>query len=189
MLEGRDLQEALDAVHLTPLQGPFHRYVLHRYIVLALQQGGPLHILSGEWSLKTGGRFNYPGRNRTTYLATTARTAQVEAERVQAPYVHLPIKGKLQHVLDVTNPGVTALLHILPGELTENWRMLNARGQEAPTQRLGHAAYTSTRVEAIAYPSTMHSGGVCLAVFPERLVSGSLQEIDDPHEILRERIP
>jgi hypothetical protein len=55
--------------------------------LLALQHRDPLHILSGEWSRWTGGRLNYPNLYRVVYLATDAKTAQVEAERIEAPYV------------------------------------------------------------------------------------------------------
>jgi RES domain-containing protein len=67
--------------------------------------------------------------------------------------------------------------------------MLNARGIEAPTQRVGHAASMSERVEAVLYPSTVWPIGACLAIFPERLVPGSSLEVIDPDGILLERIP
>lgn len=74
-------------------------------------------------------------------------------------------------------------------ELGADWRTLNARGIEAPSQRLGHAAYMSHRVDAITYRSIVWPAGVCLAVFPERLASRSCLEVVDPDGILRERIP
>lgn len=188
MLGGGKLLHALNAAPLKQLPGPFHRYVLHRFIALALSMGAQLHILSGEWARKNGGRFNFPNRYRTTYLALDPVTALAEAERVPAPFVHLPIAGTLQHVLHLDDPGITELLQLSPAELQAEWRFPNARGVEVPTQRLGHAAYNARRVEAIAYPSTANPGGVCLAVFTERLRPGSFLEVQDPDSVIRERI-
>lgn len=141
MLEERQLGEVLAALALRALEGPFHRSVLHRHIAQAIERRAALHILSGEWSRRTGGRFNYP----------TLETSQ--------------------------------------NELGEDWRLLNFLGVQAPSQRLGHAAYMSGRVEAIAYRSTVWPAGLCLAVFPERLAPRSYLEIIDPDGILSERIP
>ena len=99
MLEGEELSAALNAVEVVPLVGPFHRYVQHAFVARALRDSLPLHILSGEWSHRTGGRSNFPGRYRMTYLALDETTARVEAEqRIEAPFVHVPIDGHLQHV-------------------------------------------------------------------------------------------
>ena len=189
MLDDRRLRPVLESVSLTSRQGPFHRYILHRYVALALEGRTPLHILTGEWSRRTGGRFNYPGLFRTAYVAADAKTAQAEAERIPAPYVHVPVRGALQNILDVTRTDVLERLGTSENELGGDWRLLNARGGEAASQRLGHAAYRAQRIEAIAYRSAVWSGGVCFAVFPERLVSGSWLEVEDPDGFLRERIP
>jgi RES domain-containing protein len=189
MLDDRRLGPVLESVPLTSREGPFHRYVLHRYVALAVERRAPLHILTGEWARRTGGRFNYPGLFRVAYVAGDAETAQAEAERITAPYVHVPVRGALGSVLDLTRADVLGKLEASEAGLGRDWRMLNARGGEAPGQRLGHAAYRSGRIEAIAYHSTVRVGGLCLAVFPERLGPGSWLEIQDPDGILRERIP
>lgn len=192
MLEGQDLRDALDSIRLIEHPGPFHRYVQHRFIALALAAGAPLHVLSGEWARKTGGRFNYPHRHRTTYLAADAATASAEGERTDnpaRPYVHIPIRGRLQRVLDLTDMRVRERLEVSIAQLTAEWRLLNAKGQEASSQRLGRSLYMAGSVESVAYPSTARGGGVCLAVFPERLARGSFLEVEDKEQILRERIP
>jgi RES domain-containing protein len=140
MVGDRKLRTVLESLPLTTREGPFHRYVLHRYVASALERRTPLHILTGEWSRRTGGRFNYPQLYRAVYLATDARTAQVEAERIHAPYVHVPVSGRLQKVLDLTQPGVLRALQTSDEELGGDWRMLNAHGLEASSQRLGQAA-------------------------------------------------
>jgi RES domain-containing protein len=188
MLGGRKLLRALNVAPLKPLAGPFHRFVRHKFIALALQAAVPLHVLTGEWARKSGGRFNFPNRYRTTYLALDAATARIEAERVPAPFVHLPITGTLQHVLHLDDPGIVGTLQLLPPELQAEWHFPNAYGVEVPTQRLGHTAYDAGRIEAIAYPSTVNPGGVCLAVFPERLRPGSFLEVQDPDGMILERI-
>jgi len=189
MLDDRRLRPVLESVPLTSRQGPFHRYVMHRYVALALEHRAPLHILTGEWARRTGGRFNYPGLYRTTYVAADAKTAQAEAERILAPYVHVPVAGALRKVLDLTRVDVLDALVTSSDELGRDWRMVNARGGEAPSQRLGNAAHRSQRIEAIVYRSTVWAGGLCLAIFPERLGSGSWLEVEDPDGILRERVP
>lgn len=189
MLEDRELGRVLGSARLTRREGPFHRYVLHRYVAWALERGTPLHILTGEPSRQTGGRFNYSRLHAAVYLAVDAQTARVEAERIEAPYVHVPVHGTLQRVLDLTRPDILRALATSEDELGRDWRSLNARGIEAPSQRLGHAAYTSGRIEAVAYRSTVWPAGICLAVFPERLAPGSYLEIIDPDGILGERIP
>jgi len=155
---------------------------------MALSAGTPLHILSGEWACKTGGRFNFPNRYRTTYLALDPVTARVEAERIVAPFVHFPIAGALQHVLNLGDPDITGLLQLSPAELQADWRFANAKGVETPTQQLGHAAYDERQIEGIAYPSTVNPGGVCLAVFAERITLDSFLEVQDPNGVIRERI-
>jgi RES domain-containing protein len=188
MLSGAELPAALSAATLTPLRGALHRYVRNSFIAAALSKGTALHILTGEWARKTGGRLNFPNRYRTAYLALDAVTARVEAERIVAPYVHLPIVATLQHVLRLDDPATTARLQLSPLELQAEWRIENARGVEVPTQRLGNVAYAARRIEAIAYPSTVNSGGVCIGVFTERLSPGSFLEIQDPDGVIRERI-
>lgn len=189
MLEDRDLGKVLAALPTAPREGPFHRYVLHRYVAQALERGAPLHILSGEWSLKMGGRFNYPHLYPTVYLALDETTARVEAERIPAPYVHIPIAGRLQSVLDLTQLDVLHALGTSHEELGRDWRLLNLRGIEAPSQRLGYASRRSGRVEAVAYRSTVWPAGTCLAIFRDRLAAGSSLKIEDPDGILGERIP
>lgn len=188
MLSGLELLDVLNAAPLRPLLGPFHRYVQHRFIASALARGTALHILSGEWARKTGGRFNFPGRFRTTYLSLDPETARVEAERIDAPFIHIPILGTLQQVLRLDDPAISSLVQISQHELQVEWRLANARGIEVATQQLGQAAYNTGRIEGIAYPSTVNSGGICLAVFSDGLMPGSSLEVQDPEAVIHERI-
>jgi RES domain-containing protein len=189
MLEERRLARALQAVALVPRKGVFHRYVLHRWVAQARERGAPAHILSGYWSRRTGGRFNPPNEHRTVYVALDPLTAQVEGEQIEAPYVHVPIRGRLSRVLDLTRAEVLEQLGTSADELAREWRLANAHGVVTPSQRLGRSAYRACRIEAMAYFSTVRDGGVCLAVFPDRLRSGSWLEIADPDGVLRERVP
>jgi RES domain-containing protein len=188
MLGGAELRDALTVAPLTPLVATLHRYVRHSFIALALSKGAALHIVTGEWARRTGGRLNFPNRHRTAYLALDPVTALVEAERIVAPFVHVPIEGRLQHVLRLDDPGISGLLHLSPVELQAEWRIPNARDVEVPTQRLGNIAYAVGRIEAIAYPSTVNPGGICLGVFTERLAPGSFLETRDPDGMIHERI-
>lgn len=138
MLDDRRLRPVLESVPLTSRHGPFHRYVMHRYVALALERRAPLHILTGEWARRTGGRFNYPGLCRTAYVAADATTAQAEAERILAPYVHIPVAGVLQKVLDLTLVDVggrplsrhlsgATRVGILAGSRRPRWHLARAR--------------------------------------------------------------
>ena len=189
MLAGRGLERALEAAALHARHGLFHRYVQHQFIARAIAQGSPVHIVTGYFAVTSGGRFNAPGGSRTSYVAADPVTAQVEAERITAPYVHVPIAGELQHVLDLTDTTTVERLQLSDAELRAEWRAINAKGRVAPTQRLGRVAYATGRIEAIAYPSLRNPGGICLAVFPERLRAGSFLEVADPAGVIRERIP
>jgi RES domain-containing protein len=128
---------------------------------MALSSGSPLHILSGLPTKTAGGRFNFPNRFRTTYLALDPITAQIEAERITAPYIHVPVVGDLQRVLRLDAPAVTAVLRLTPAELHADWRIPNAHGVETITQQLGHAAYESRRIEAITYPAFTYYATRC----------------------------
>lgn len=188
MLRGADLLAALRNAALVPLAGTLHRYVRNSFISLAIANGTALHILSGEWARRTGGRLNFPNRYNTTYMSLDAETARVEAERIVAPFIHVPVVTRLQHVLRLEDPASAMLLELSPGELEVEWRAANAGGIEVPTQELGDAAQSTGRIEAITYPSNARPGGICVGVFSGRLSPGSYLEIVDPDGVVQERI-
>jgi RES domain-containing protein len=163
---------------------------MHKWVALSVAAGEPPHILSGLWAMKNGGRFNFPNRYRTTYISLEPLTAQLESERgVVAPFVHVPIAGNLQRVLRLDDAAVRAYLQLDQAELDAEWRFENAAGRETLTQELGHSAYNTNGIEAIAYPSQMNAGGVCVAVFPDRLTAATSLRIDDPDNVISEEIP
>jgi len=76
-------------------------------------------------------------------------------------------------------------------ELTGEWRVTQVEGQEAPTQVLGRVAFQSERFDAIRFPSSKNPGGVCVAVFAERLTADgrAFIAVYDPDDNLAQRIP
>ena len=188
MLVGEDLLAALRSAAVVPLAGTLHRYVRNSFISLAISKRTEPHVLSGEWARRTGGRFNFPDRYNATYLALEAETARVEAERIVAPFIHVPIATRLQHVLRLDDPATRRLLGMSEADIRVEWRTANARGIEVPTQELGNVAQATGRIEALTYPSTIKPDGICVGVFPGRLLPGSYLELVDPDGIVRERI-
>jgi hypothetical protein len=108
------------------------------------------------------------------------------------PWVVVSVNGVLTNVLDLTNRGIQLQLGTNLTELTGEWRLTQSRGQTAPTQLLGHAAYETGRILALLYVSAknpIHGRG--LAVFSDRLAPGgaSYLEVIDPHRNLSQRFP
>lgn len=188
MLIGADLLAALRGAAVVPLTGTLHRYVRNSFISLAISKGTEPHILSGEWARRTGGRFNFPDRYNATYMALDAETARVEAERIVAPFIHVPIATRLQRVLRLDDPATRRLLEVSEADLQVEWRTANARGIEVPTQELGNMAQATGQIEALTYPSTVKPDGICIGVFPRRLLHDSYLELVDPDGVVRERI-
>ncbi|MFQ5961140.1 MAG: RES family NAD+ phosphorylase [Candidatus Methylomirabilales bacterium] len=195
MLPERDLRQALAGVPLIELQGTFHRFVELQYLHAT-------DLLTQTGSFDHGGRFTPPEQFHTLYLACSATTALREAESrflasgivehlaPSRPYVHFGIAGTLQRVLDLTDSDVLVSLSTTEQELEASWELIQARGDEAPTQTLGRVAYLGGRIEAIYSHSTRDKpDGRCVAVFPNRLSSPSWLQIVDDTGQLTQQIP
>jgi RES domain-containing protein len=161
----------------------------------------PLYSLG---AVTHGGRFTPRGRRgmATLYAAEDRETALAELDQISAmvrrvdptvgrltpPAVVLSAEAVLDTVLDLTVPSIQEALDTTPGELRGPWRLASRR-RLAPTQQLGVAVFKSRRFQAIRYPSARLDGGVCLAIFPRRLMGPAFVAIYDPHGNLRERLP
>lgn len=177
-----------------------------RKLLLALWGEDPSPTPKPLWgvgSLENGGRYNFAKKFEVVYLAEDAITALAENElmlrhasarivRIKgAPLVHISVEGTLVSVLDLTLTHTQELLSTNMQELTGEWRAIQVDGQEAPTQVLGRVAFESERFDAIRFPSSKNPGGVCVAVFAERLTADgrAFIAVYDPDDNLAQRIP
>ena len=154
--------------------------------------------LSGIGARLRGGRFTPKGGFDTIYLAEDPLTGYVEfhhealdlmrytddehAARLAAiATVAAHATFDPGRVVDLTRPEVRRALGTDLNEMTGPWRVFRGRGLP-PTQLLGREAYNSGRFLAIRYPSARNPGGVCLAVFEDRLratTGGDFLDLDD----------
>ena len=142
-----------------------------------LEYASPEQILSGEGSLKFGGRWNAPESFPVIYSSTQPGTAVEEAYQLAADYELAPddlkpritcgIEWNLSRVIDLTGGGLPAWLK-LADWMQENFSRINESGFETLCQALGRAARNSG-VSALISPSARVTGGVNLVVFRDRL--------------------
>jgi RES domain-containing protein len=199
MLPASDLRRALNQISPLCVQGPFSRFVPFRYVAQH-RPGPPPRPLWGIGSFENGGRYNAPRTFEVIYLAEDAITALAEVDLVfrpsglnigkikGQPMVHISIDGLLERVLDVTLIEVQQTLGTGPQQLTGSWLLMQSAGREAPTQELGRIAHASQHFCGLRYPSSKNPGGVCVAVFPERLTGSSYLEVYDPYGNLAQRL-
>jgi RES domain-containing protein len=93
------------------------------------------------------------------------------------PRVFAAIGADLSTVLDLTDGTIRQRLRISLDRMTgEDWRRVNASGNEALTQAIGRAAFEA--FEGLIVPSAQDNRGPNLAVFPEKsLPHSGLQEL------------
>ena len=156
--------------------------------------------LWGIGSIKNGGRYNQPRTFEVVYLAEDPITALTEVGRIFAPspalvkvkgppVVYITVDGILDRTLDLSSTEVQSKLATSHQELTGAWLFEQGKTGEAPTQRLGRAAFESKRLCALRYPSAKNAGGICVAVLPERLSGPAYLEVFDPFGNLAQRLP
>ncbi len=150
--------------------------------------------LSATGSLRSGGRYNAPNSCPVLYCADSQLTAMMEIEALfttadgrlrgvpRNPDLVLTIQCVLSRVVDLTIQTLYAELGTTLEELTSlspSRFILNARGEETPTQRLGAACSFCGNVSAIKVPSAAHPSGFCLDIFVDSLVIGERLSILD----------
>jgi RES domain-containing protein len=198
MLPAAELRQTLDSLYGLPFSGSLFRatHLLH----LA---GTPNPVfLYCEGASRSGGRYTPVGGAPCLYLADTHQTATVEANRALHTYavsatervppipptVVYSVDAKLASVLDLCSAPARAALHTDEAELTGPW-LVYTPPDLSPTQMLGQAVSESGRFAAIRYPSARVPGGVCFAVFRERLVGPSIIRLYDPDGRFVESLP
>ena len=179
MKSRRALKTALTQVGAVRLSGTAVRLVDEAW-------AGPEDLLSGQGALSHGGRYNPPGRFRAVYLTENAAVGLAEIAyplsvegRFALPgakrIVVVPVAFRLVRALNLCDFRVRIALGTDLEEILLPLEPFEARGEEAPTQRLGLAAWL-VGWSGIRYPSR-HDPRVCnLVVFPENLREGEFLE-------------
>jgi RES domain-containing protein len=143
--------------------------------------------LSGVGATIRGARFTPKGGFNTIYLAEDPLTAFVEFQHESLKLmrdmddefgVRLTVLATLtphaffahSAILDVTRREVRLHLGTDSNELAAPWRPFVGPGLPLPpTQILGQEAYNSGLFLGIRYFSARNPGGICLAIFEDRL--------------------
>ena len=87
----------------------------------------------------------------------------------------LTIDCALVRVLDLTSDALYADFGTSREELissTPSRFILNARGEQTPTQKLGAACSASGSISALKVPSALNSDGFCLDILVDAMVIG-----------------
>ncbi len=191
MYQGQQLATAIDELPTLSETG-----VVFRLIHLQFQNTA----LSAIGSLINGGRYNIAQEFSCLYTSDTPITALREIRMLtetsreliahkQEPQILLSIEYSLKAILDLTNPNNQAALGTNIQELTGVWLPMYLQGQIAPTQELGAAARASQKIEALKVPSAHEPNGYNLAIFLDRLSSGSFLQVYDNSGTIKARLP
>jgi hypothetical protein len=104
------------------------------------------------------------------------------------PDLVLSLRCELARVLDLTDEGYLRELGTTRHELVSmnpSRFILNARGEETPTQILGSACSFSGHISALKAPSAASGEGFCLDVFPDSLLVNEMVSILDDSARIR----
>lgn len=179
------LIRALEHAPVAPYTGYAYRIVAEKW------RDAPLSAIG---SVRAGGRYNAPNSFPVLYCADSQLTAMMEVEALfmtadgqlrgapRNPDLVLTVECALLRVLDLTVDTLYGELGISREELTSlspSRFILNACGEETPTQSLGAACSFSGNISAIKVPSAAHPHGFCLDIFTDSLVVGERLSILD----------
>jgi RES domain-containing protein len=177
-----------------PYTGFAYRVIADRW------RESPLSVIG---SLRSGGRYNAPNTFPVLYCANSQLTAMIEVEALFAtadgqlkgaprdPDLVLTIECELQRVLDLSIDSFYGELGTTFEELislTPSRFILNARGDETPTQTLGAACSFSGNISALKVPSAAHASGFCLDILSDSLLVGERLSIVDGSGRFNEQI-
>jgi hypothetical protein len=124
-----------------------------------------------------------------TALAEATLSGTPVAPGHHPPKVVFSATVNLESVLDLTQGSVQTALGTSIKELQSNWRLATATDPLPPTQLLGRLTYQGSRYMAIRYLSLKQPGGICMAIFTDRLRMPFYVEIHDPDGNIKGRIP
>ncbi|MEZ2346414.1 RES family NAD+ phosphorylase [Terriglobus sp. RCC_193] len=184
------LLRALEHAPVRPFSGFVYRIIAERH------RDSPLSAIG---SVRSGGRYNPPNTFPVLYCADSQMTALLEVEALfttsdgqlkgspRDPDLVLSLRCDLVRVLDLTDDAFLGELGTSQEELvslTPSRFILNARGEETPTQILGAACSFSGSISALKVPSAANGHGHCLNILPDSLLSGEqIMILDDSGRI------
>lgn len=204
MLPVAQLPAALAALPAVEYRKVLYRVIRPRFLPPAVPAPGT--PLTGIGAKLTGARFTPKGSFDTIYLAEDPLTAFVEfhnehfrlmRRKDDEHAVRLPIVATLAPhatftvggILDLTRREVRAKLGTSLEELAKPWRT----AVSPATQALGEEAERTGRFVGIRFFSVRNPGGVCLAIFENRLRAKGgtdLLDLDDSaHTGAKQTIP
>lgn len=158
----------------------------------------PLHYRGSE----VGARYTPRGGPAGLYLASDQPTAFAEIRDLMQsprgrplpptrrdPVTLVYVETEVARVLDLTDATVRGALRVSRKAITAEWQepMLDYLAGNGPmplTQQIGLAAHISGVVGGILFPSARWKGGLCMVVFPDRLVKGDRVASYDPEGVL-----
>jgi RES domain-containing protein len=188
------LLRALENAPVEPFTGFAFRVIAERW------RDTPLSVIG---SVRLGGRYNAPNTFPVLYCADSQMTSMLEVEALfttadgqlkgapRDPDLVLSLRCELARVLDLTDARLYRDLGTTHDELislTPSRFILNARGEETPTQALGAACSFSGRISAVKVPSAANEAGYCLNILPDSLSVGEEISIHDKSGRYKERI-
>jgi RES domain-containing protein len=188
------LVRVLERSPLTPYAGFAYRVIADKW------RESPLSAIG---AVQRGGRYNAPNAFPVLYSADSQMTAMLEADALfltsdgrlegvpRNPDLVLTIRCDLLRVLDLTVPDFYDDLGTTREELvstTPSRFILNARGEETPTQQLGSACSYSGSVSALKVPSVAHPAGFCVDIFLDSLLTGEQISILDESGLIKAKV-
>jgi RES domain-containing protein len=188
------LLRALENAPVEPFSGFVYRVIAERY------RDSPLSAIG---SVRSGGRYNAPNTFPVLYCADSQMTAMLEVEALfttadgqlqgapRDPDLVLSLRCELIRVLDLTDQHFYRELGTTRDELVSlspSRFILNARGEQTPTQSLGAACSFSGSISALKVPSAANHDGYCLNVLPDSMLAGEHITILDDSDRIDARI-
>ncbi len=172
-----------DPALFAPWEGDVVRQALPRWMSRPYR-------LTGAGSLRTGGRWTARGLMPSVYASTDPATLAAEANHKWTrfgwtaaqfhPQTTVSMHWKLRRVVDLTQPGTLAALHVTSPQIAAcDWEAKQAEGDEPLTQAIARAAFERL-AEGLVVPSVRLAGGVNVVYFPVHRLDGS--EILTPDE-------
>ncbi len=170
--------DELHALFLTrlPLAGIGYRSVIWAY---SSRQA----ILSGEGSLRYGGRWNPPKTCRSVYASESLKTATQEllyGQRTKGiseihllPRVFLSFEFECSYGIDLSTEAVLKPIGLSRESLCSyDWLKVQTTGKLALTQVIGKTAWEQG-IEILKVPSAADPSGINWVLFPENFKKGS----------------
>ncbi|MHB1421753.1 MAG: RES family NAD+ phosphorylase [Gemmataceae bacterium] len=142
-------------------------------------------LLSGDGSLKHGGRYNPKGAFRVIYgsleldtataelLAHHRRQGRPDPEADVFPFVAVSLEAEVERLLDLTNATVRRTLKVRKKDLVGDWQSMQDLGQEALTQALGRMGHAAS-YQGLLVPSAAKPGGRNVVLFRDKVANSQL---------------